>query len=62
MPIQTGLACNLMPNRMNSKTCGTLVYNSSFAPFIFSKALIPEELIRIEGVNRDGYIIFFQVI
>ncbi len=41
---------------------GTLVYNSSFAPFIFSKALIPEELIRIEGVNRDSYIIFFQVI
>ena len=36
--------------------------NSSFAPLIYSEALIPEELIRIEGVNRDGYIIFFQVI
>jgi len=35
---------------------------SSFAPLIYSKDLIPEELIRIEGVNRDGYIIFFQVI
>jgi len=33
--------------------------NSSFAPLIYSEALIPEESIRIEGVNRDGYIISY---
>jgi hypothetical protein len=40
-----------------------IVYiTDSIAPLIYSEALISEELIRIEGVNRNGYIIFFQVI
>jgi len=32
-------------------------YKSSFSPFIASGTLISEELIRIERVNRDGYIL-----
>ena len=59
----------IIPNKMSPREFLTTLgsFNpeflySSFAPLIYSEALISEELIRIEGVNRDGYIIFFQVI